>query len=526
MNWKERLEKKKPEEIVPFVDGWDFVGVLGEGAFGEVRLVVNQDHNLAAAAKIVNFDELSQETIALVQREVKVHKVLKHKNIIRFYSYRHHDPWNSMLIFMEYASGGELFSKLKPDVGLSELEAQNYFRQLLEGVDYLHKCNFCHRDIKPENILFTENGRLKIIDFGNVTMLKSRQNNQFKKMDRMCGTPPYMAPEIWSADGYYGHHVDIWACGVVLCAMLSGELPWMKAIDKDENYAKWTKNEHNYLPWTNVSIEVISLCRRILAPNPSERISMVDLLASKWVTNEVNDETFSVQSTKRLKLANSSALSQPAAHVQTKLNTNLKPSSPDPHRDIEFILPCKVSPSLPVINDDMAKMMDYASQTQSQTQTTRNNEIAIKMPRASRIGLNPSLLTRGEIIQILGETLKDYSMTERVEGRTWRFAQNIGNEPLVIHVTLYDIEGAKIRLLDFARQRGDSILFRKVFGTLRKKFAKFSDKIRFEHKIKMDHVQEEEEGDEKEVKADINKENVHQSKPSQPMVDDDEKEEN
>ena len=80
-----------------------------------------------------------------------------------------------MLIFMEYASGGELFSKLKPDVGLSELEAQNYFRQLLEGVDYLHKCNFCHRDIKPENILFTENGRLKIIDFGNVTMLKSRQ---------------------------------------------------------------------------------------------------------------------------------------------------------------------------------------------------------------------------------------------------------------------------------------------------------------------------------------------------------------
>ena len=61
--------------------------------------------------------------------------------------------------------------------------------------------------------------------------------------------------------------------------------------------------------------------------------------------------------------------------------------------------------------------MDYASQTQSQTQTTRNNEIAIKMPRASRIGLNRALLTRGEIIQILGETLKDYSMTERVEGR-------------------------------------------------------------------------------------------------------------
>ena len=73
---------------------------------------------------------------------------------------------------------------------------------------------------------------------------------------------------------------------IVLCAMLSGELPWMKAIMKDENFDKWVKNEHNYSPWTNVSIEVISLCRRILNPNPLERISMKDLLESKWLTNE------------------------------------------------------------------------------------------------------------------------------------------------------------------------------------------------------------------------------------------------
>ena len=79
-----------------------------------------------------------------------------------------------MLIFMEYASGGELFSKLKPDVGLSEAEAQNYFRQLLDAVKYLHTCHLCHRDIKPENILFTEDGKLKLIDFGNVSMMRSR----------------------------------------------------------------------------------------------------------------------------------------------------------------------------------------------------------------------------------------------------------------------------------------------------------------------------------------------------------------
>ena len=56
-------------------------------------------------------------------------------------------------------------------------------------------------------------------------------------------------------------------------------------------------------------------------------------------------------------------------------------------------------------------------------------------------------------------------------------AQNVGAEPLVFNVTLYDIEGAKIRLLDFARQRGDSVLFRKVFASLKKKFSKFTGKI-------------------------------------------------
>ena len=81
-DWK---RGKKPEEIIPFVDGWDFVDILGEGAFGEVRLVVNSAHNIAAATKIVNLDKLSEDTIAAIEKEVKLHKFLHHKNIIRYY---------------------------------------------------------------------------------------------------------------------------------------------------------------------------------------------------------------------------------------------------------------------------------------------------------------------------------------------------------------------------------------------------------------------------------------------------------
>ena len=172
--------------------------------------------------------------------------------IICIFSHRYHQPWNSHLIFMEYASGGELFDKLKPDVGLPENEAQFYFKQLLEGVSYMHQRGFTHRDIKPENLLLTEDRRLKIIDFGHTTLSRSRTNGQLKVMDKVCGTPPYMAPEIWRKEGYYGPNVDAWSCGIVLIAMLSGELPWSRADAKDEHYKLWCKGETLQMPWNNV----------------------------------------------------------------------------------------------------------------------------------------------------------------------------------------------------------------------------------------------------------------------------------
>jgi len=73
-----------------------------------------------------------------IDREIKLHKYLKHKNIIRHYGSRYHEPYNCQFIFMEYAEGGELFDRLCPDVGLPEKVAQGYFKQLICGVSFLH----------------------------------------------------------------------------------------------------------------------------------------------------------------------------------------------------------------------------------------------------------------------------------------------------------------------------------------------------------------------------------------------------
>jgi len=117
--------------------------------------------------------------------------------------------------------GGDLFDNILKIKCYTEDDAKRIFRQILQGIEYLHSQNIAHRDLKPENILLTEDQQVKITDFGlanSVTVMKS-----------ICGTPQYVAPEImrlqtnWNA-GTYGVQVDMWSAGVLLYIMLSGSI--------------------------------------------------------------------------------------------------------------------------------------------------------------------------------------------------------------------------------------------------------------------------------------------------------------
>lgn len=508
--------------MIPFVEGWDFVGILGEGAFGEVRLVANSAHNIAAAAKIVNLDELNEETKTSIEREIKVHRLLKHKNIIRYYSHRFHQPWNSHLIFMEYASGGELFDKLKPDVGMSESQAQNYFRQLLDGVNFMHRKGICHRDIKPENLLITDKGVLKIIDFGHASVCYSRSTGQPKQMDKVCGTPPYMAPEIWSGNGYFGTNVDVWSCGIVLIAMLSGELPWSKAVDEDPNYKLWKEGKTLKMPWTNVSIEVIQLSKKVLNFEIDKRLGLDALLKCDWLKNKKTDEAFSVHASKRLKLSESTCFSQPELPPSHDDRNDDEQGfgSPDPHMDLQFVLPQVqkfLGSSQPVSKD----LITIASQTQpSQTQ---NGSMILKIPRITRLGLNSNLIGQNEIVETVKGYLDNYSCTKRNEG-VWRFAENSNISPLVIRMSIYSAtshepkETTKFYLVDFARSRGDSMQFRKVFRQIKKQFTKFEVKIPLGQQIMMDSSSRDTISSEQDAKQKGVNEKENFSGNSQPML--------
>lgn len=152
-----------------FVEGWTLAQTLGEGAYGEVKLLLNRQTNEAVAMKMVDTKK-HPDAASSVKKEVCIQKILHHRHILRYFGTRRQSDIE--YIFLEYASGGELFDRIEPDIGMPVIEARRYFNQLTSGVQYLHSRGVAHRDLKPENLLLDEHNNLKISDFGMATMFR------------------------------------------------------------------------------------------------------------------------------------------------------------------------------------------------------------------------------------------------------------------------------------------------------------------------------------------------------------------
>ena len=154
-----------------------------------------------------------------IERELKILKSLMHNNLIQLYSII--ESPKTIYLIMEYANGGELFYYIDQRKRLPEQEACKFFRQLISGIEYLHKLGISHRDLKPENLLLDHNKDIKIVDFG-LSIIFSKSS----LLSTPCGSPCYAAPEMIQGLKYGGSNVDLWSCGVILYAMIVGYLPF------------------------------------------------------------------------------------------------------------------------------------------------------------------------------------------------------------------------------------------------------------------------------------------------------------
>ena len=200
--------------------------MLGRGAFGKVNLAMHKLVRKLVALKSLNKSALTDEVQKAKQmKEVNLLQKLRHNHVVKIYETI--ETQKHIIIVMELCAGGDLLNYVRKRRRLKEPFAQKIFRQIVDGISYIHSKYVAHRDIKLDNILLDGKGNVKIADFG-----VSRQIQPDQIMREQCGTPAYIAPEILRNRGY-SLNVDLWSAGVVLFAMLYGTVPF-KAQTMDE----------------------------------------------------------------------------------------------------------------------------------------------------------------------------------------------------------------------------------------------------------------------------------------------------
>ncbi|XP_028768873.1 CBL-interacting serine/threonine-protein kinase 10-like isoform X1 [Neltuma alba] len=258
--------------------------LLGQGTFAKVYYARSTSTNQSVAIKVIDKDKVMKSGEAeRIKREISIMRKVKHPYIIQLLEVM---ATKSKIYFvMEYAKGGELFTKLAKKGKLKEDVAHKYFWQLINAVDFCHSRGVYHRDIKPENLLLDENGDLKVSDFGLSALAESKREDGL--LHTTCGTPAYVAPEVIKRKGYDGAKADVWSCGVVLFVLLAGYLPFHDP-NLVEMYRKIDKAEFE-CP-NGFSPEVRTLLCKMLNPDPDARISMEKIRECAWFKKGPNSK--------------------------------------------------------------------------------------------------------------------------------------------------------------------------------------------------------------------------------------------
>ena len=213
-------------EVGNTVDGkYEILETLGHGGMNDAYKARENASGRLVVLK-VPFTSLIGDpaTFSRYERELEIGKRLHHRNIQELIEDGRLEGGVAPYLVLEFVDGTLLREYLRQHAPLPVEEAIGIAVQLADALQYCHDHGVIHRDLKPENILIEQDGTVKLVDFG-IALLQGARRLTFRRLTSGFGTPDYMAPE--QVQGDRGDaRTDVYALGVMLYEMLTGEVPY------------------------------------------------------------------------------------------------------------------------------------------------------------------------------------------------------------------------------------------------------------------------------------------------------------
>ncbi|KAI9293691.1 kinase-like protein [Neoconidiobolus thromboides FSU 785] len=268
--------------------------IIARGSTGLIGLVTSLKEGNSGKVMIVKrfskprWGETYKDIEQRVGNEYCISSALNHKNIVKVYDLVK-DSNSHWCQIMEYCSGGDMCHIISNGI-LNKPEANCCFKQLLNGIKYLHETGIAHCDIKPENLVMDRNCVLKITDFGCAVSFCSGFNTPCDVVMGIRGSLPYMAPEMItktsdSDKGYDARLIDVWSCAIAYLTMINLRIPFSKADEQDRSYKEYINTRFDSKKckiFEKLNKDAREVIVKMLEPSPNFRSGLKEIMDSNW----------------------------------------------------------------------------------------------------------------------------------------------------------------------------------------------------------------------------------------------------
>ena len=276
-------ELELPESTTVLYGGrYELLSLVGAGSYGSVYRAGDSELEEIVAVKVLRHERLSQPgALARFRKEVRLARRVAHPNVARTFDIGRHlgDPF----LTMEYIDGQPLTRFCPIGTRVADLLPIRLVlliaSQICSGLAALHAAGIIHKDLKPDNVLIAKDGRVTITDFGSASAL-SEAECEHTVAAPISGTPAYMAPEQVRGYGRIDTRADLYALGVILFQLLTGQLPFGGRTGVATSLARLYEapaDPHAVRP--QLPPRLVALLGRCLAREPEQRFQSAEELA-------------------------------------------------------------------------------------------------------------------------------------------------------------------------------------------------------------------------------------------------------